>query len=145
MWERMAQLKLAPDLAAISRHRMCEGDQEEERKAMFENVLPAMERAGWNVKLAFVRFWEGERDLEKLLQGIHESNDRTLVKHVYEKYFKPLINRKMGGVEEEQVLPHELRLRVEPLHEEGISVVGRHPVATQLRAVRLWITNSPCP
>ena len=101
MWERMAQLKLAPDLAAISRHRMCDGDVEAERKAMFEIVLPGMEKAGWNVKLAFLRFWEGERDREKLLQGLNDSSDRTLVKHVYDKYFAPLIKRKLGGVEEQ--------------------------------------------
>jgi len=101
MWERMAQLKLAPDLACISRHRICDGDVEEERKAMFEIILPGMEKAGWNVKLAFLRFWEGERDLEKMLLGINEHSDRTLVKHVYDKFFAPLIKRKMGGVEEQ--------------------------------------------
>jgi hypothetical protein len=51
MWERMAQLKLAPDLAAMSRKQMCEGGLEEERKAIFE-VLGRMDKAGWNIKLA---------------------------------------------------------------------------------------------
>ena len=53
MWERMAQLKLAPDLAAASRHRMCPGGLEEERKAIFR-VLGAMEKTGWNIKLAHI-------------------------------------------------------------------------------------------
>jgi hypothetical protein len=54
MWERIAQLKLAPDLAAMSRHRMCEGGLEEERKAFFEE-LGRMDKAGWNIKLAHIR------------------------------------------------------------------------------------------
>ena len=142
MWERMAQLKLAPDLAAISRHRMCEGDQEEERKAMFDIVLPGMERAGWNVKLAFVRFWEGERDLEKLLQGIHESNDRTLVKHVYDKYFKPLINRKMGGVEEQAESFYKGVSSVKSRRSGGL--LCKSPVALTLKCVtaRVYSTSS---
>ena len=53
MWERMAQLKLAPDLAAASRHRMCNGGLEEERKALFR-VLGQMEETGWNIKLACI-------------------------------------------------------------------------------------------
>ena len=53
MWERMAQLKLAPDLAAMSRKQMCEGGLEEERKAVFE-VLRMMERTGWNIQLAYI-------------------------------------------------------------------------------------------
>ena len=53
MWERMAQLKLAPDLAAMSRKRMCPGGLEDERKAIFE-VLRMMERNGWNIQLAHI-------------------------------------------------------------------------------------------
>jgi len=50
----MAQLKLAPDLAASSRKRMCEGGLEEERRAIFE-ALGLMEKAGgWNIKLAHI-------------------------------------------------------------------------------------------
>jgi hypothetical protein len=51
MWERMAHLVLAPDLAAMSRKQMCEGGLEEERKAVFE-VLGRMDKAGSNIKLA---------------------------------------------------------------------------------------------
>jgi len=51
MWERMAHLVLAPDLAAMSRKQMCEGGLEEERKAIFE-VLGRMDKAGSNIKLA---------------------------------------------------------------------------------------------
>ena len=51
MWERMAQLKLAPDLAAASRHRMCEGGLEKEKEAIFD-VLQRIEKGGWNIKLA---------------------------------------------------------------------------------------------
>ncbi len=53
MWERMAQLKLAPDLAAMTRKRMCEEGLEEERKAIFE-VLGRMDKAGWNIKLEHI-------------------------------------------------------------------------------------------
>ena len=70
-------MKLAPDLAAISRFQMCDGGPEEERKCIFERVLPAMERSGWNIKLAFLRFWEGEKDLEKMLVGIHARPRQT--------------------------------------------------------------------
>jgi hypothetical protein len=51
MWERIAHLVLAPDLAAMSRKQMCEGGLEEERKAIFE-VLGRMDKAGSNIKLA---------------------------------------------------------------------------------------------
>ena len=51
MWERMAQLKLAPDLAAASRHRMCEGGLKKEKEAIFD-VLQRIEKGGWNIKLA---------------------------------------------------------------------------------------------
>jgi hypothetical protein len=53
------------------------------------------------VAQAFVRFWEGERDREKLLHGIECSSDRALVNYVYDTHFAPLINRKAGGVEAE--------------------------------------------
>jgi hypothetical protein len=53
------------------------------------------------VAQAFVRFWEGERDREKLLHGIGCSSDRALVNYVYDTHFAPLINRKAGGVEAE--------------------------------------------
>ena len=102
MWERMAQLRLAPDLAAISRHRMCSGGVEEERKCIFDTVLPRMEKCGWNVRLSFLRFWEGERDREKIMQGLKDSNDKQLVKHVYDKYFAPLIKRERQPPELEQ-------------------------------------------
>jgi hypothetical protein len=68
MWERMAQLKLAPDLAAVSRKRMCEGDLEEERKAIFE-VLGRMDMAGLNIKLAHIL-------KNVLLCGLHVFNIR---------------------------------------------------------------------
>ena len=48
-----------------------------------------------------MRFWEGERDREKLLHGIECSSDRALVNYVYDTHFAPLINRKAGGVEAE--------------------------------------------
>jgi len=104
MWERMGQLVLAPDLAAMSRHRMCKGSIEEERKAIFDIVLPKMEQCGWNVKLAFLRFWEGERSLDALLKGMSDKNDIQLVRYVFATYFEPLMAR--GGVKvslEEQV------------------------------------------
>jgi len=50
---------------------------------------------------AFLRFWEGERDREKLLHGIEAARDRALVNYVYDTYFAPLFNRKAGGVEAE--------------------------------------------
>ena len=49
----------------------------------------------------FVRFWEGERDREKLLHGIEAARDRALVNYVYDTYFAPLLNRKSGGLEAE--------------------------------------------
>ena len=49
----------------------------------------------------FVRFWEGERDREKLLHGIEAARDRALVNYVYDTYFAPLFNRKSGGLEEQ--------------------------------------------
>ena len=48
-----------------------------------------------------MRFWEGERDREKLLHGMECSSDRALVNYVYDTHFAPLINRKAGGVEAE--------------------------------------------
>jgi len=53
------------------------------------------------VAQAFERFWEGERDREKLLHGIECSGDRALVNYVYDTHFAPLINRKAGGLEVE--------------------------------------------
>jgi hypothetical protein len=47
----MAQLKLAPDFAAASRHRMCKGGLEKETEAIFD-VLQRIEKGGWNIKLA---------------------------------------------------------------------------------------------
>ena len=51
MWERMAQLNLAPDLAAASRKRMCEGGIEKEKEASF-HLLQKLEKGGWIIKLA---------------------------------------------------------------------------------------------
>jgi hypothetical protein len=53
------------------------------------------------VEQAFLRFWEGERDREKLIHGIEAARDRALVNYVYDTHFAPLINRKAGGLEEQ--------------------------------------------
>ena len=50
---------------------------------------------------AFVRFWEGERDREKLLHGIEAARDRALVNYVYDTYFAPLFHHKSAGLEEQ--------------------------------------------
>ena len=47
----MAQLNLAPDLAAASRKRMCEGGLEKEKEAIF-HLLQKLEKGGWKIKLA---------------------------------------------------------------------------------------------
>ena len=98
MWERMAHLTLAPDLAALSRHRMCSGGVEAERAAIFGLVLPKMEACGWSIKVPFLRFWEGERSKEALMQGLSDKNDIQLVSYVYDTYFVPLINRTSDDV-----------------------------------------------
>jgi hypothetical protein len=98
MWERMAHLTLAPDLAALSRHRMCPGGVEAEREAIFGLVLPRMEACGWSIKVPFLRFWEGERSKEALMRGLSDKNDIQLVSYVYDTYFAPLINRTSDGV-----------------------------------------------
>ena len=48
-----------------------------------------------------MRFWEGERDREKLLHGMECSSDRALVNYVYDTHFAPLINRRAAGLEEQ--------------------------------------------
>jgi hypothetical protein len=50
---------------------------------------------------AFLRFWEGERDREKLLHGIEAAGDRALVNYVYDTYFAPLFDRKSAGLDEQ--------------------------------------------
>ena len=96
MWERLAHLVLAPDLALKSHKRMCPGGKEAERKKFFDVVFPRMEEAGWAVKDPFLRFWEGERSKDKLLKGLKDKNDIGLVSYVYDKYFAPLMTRKVG-------------------------------------------------
>jgi hypothetical protein len=101
MWERIAQLQLAPDLAAVSRKRMCSGGLEAERKCIFEDVLPRMQKCGWNIKLPLLRFWEGERNKEAMLKGLTDVNDIQLASYVYDTYFAPLMNRTPEPLEEQ--------------------------------------------
>jgi hypothetical protein len=101
MWERIAQLQLAPDLAAVSRRRMCSGGLEAERKCIFEDVLPRMEKCGWSIRLPLLRFWEGERNKEAMLKGLTDVNDIQLASYVYDTYFAPLMNRQPEPLEEQ--------------------------------------------
>jgi uncharacterized protein YfcZ (UPF0381/DUF406 family) len=94
VWERLAHLVLAPDLALKSRKRMCKGGREAERAKIFDVFLPKMEESGWAVRVPFLRFWEGERDKDAMLRGLTDRNDIGLVSYVYDKWFAPLMDRK---------------------------------------------------
>jgi len=110
-WERLAQLVLAPDLAAKSSKRLCSGGKEAERKKLFEDFMPAMEKAGWSIKIPFLRFWEGERSKEAMLRGLTGKNDIELVTYVFDKFFRPLLNRKiLGNDADDYFQEHKVKL-----------------------------------
>ena len=99
VWERIAHLVLAPDLALKSKKRMCKGGREAERARIFDVFLPKMEESGWAVRVPFLRFWEGERDKDAMLRGLTDKNDIGLVSYVYDKWFAPLMARKDSTLE----------------------------------------------
>ena len=76
---------------------MCSGGREAERKAIFDKVLPGMERAGWSVRVPLLRFWGGEKRKGALIRGLTNKNDIALVEHVFDTYFEPLLARVGAG------------------------------------------------
>ncbi len=80
---------------------MCSGGLEAERKCIFEDVLPRMEKCGWNIRLPLLRFWEGERNKEAMLKGLTAVNDIQLASYVYDTYFAPLMNRTPEPLDEQ--------------------------------------------
>jgi tetratricopeptide (TPR) repeat protein len=69
------QLLLA-DMAAVAL-----GD--DAPRASIEELLPKLEEKGWHIDAAVRAIWDGERDAEKLVADLDDS-DATLVKHVLE-------------------------------------------------------------
>jgi hypothetical protein len=51
-------------------------------------VLPDMAARGWDcIRTPLVRFWEGERSLDRIMRGVHDERERDLLEYARSLYF----------------------------------------------------------